>query len=222
MKKDTVLVLDDDDNVIGSASKKLSHQFTSEQPRAILHRAFSVFLFDESTGELLLQQRASTKITFPNVRTCLQIYFPKNNNIFAFDLSSSYHVLYILNTYILRDLLKITLLNLARRTDDIYIYIYIYIYFSVLTFVLLFLFFVLCNYFKIIMMMNEFFNFIFKRFGRTHAVPIHFMGWNLLKLINRKMLRTDLPWVPRMPLFVNLIMNLVSHPNNFQLTTLSS
>jgi isopentenyl-diphosphate delta-isomerase len=86
MKKDTVLVLDDDDNVIGSASKKLSHQFTSEQPRAILHRAFSVFLFDESTGELLLQQRASTKITFPNVRVCLQIYFPKNNNVFAFDL----------------------------------------------------------------------------------------------------------------------------------------
>jgi isopentenyl-diphosphate delta-isomerase len=33
-----------------------------------LHRAFSVFLFDESTGELLLQKRASTKITFPNVR----------------------------------------------------------------------------------------------------------------------------------------------------------
>lgn len=67
MKKDTVIVLDDDDNVIGSASKKLAHQFTMEQPRAILHRAFSVFLFDESTGELLLQQRASTKITFPNV-----------------------------------------------------------------------------------------------------------------------------------------------------------
>lgn len=67
MKKDTVLVLDDQDNVIGSASKRTSHEFTSDQPRAILHRAFSVFLFDESTGELLLQQRASTKITFPNV-----------------------------------------------------------------------------------------------------------------------------------------------------------
>jgi isopentenyl-diphosphate delta-isomerase len=34
-----------------------------------LHRAFSVFLFDESTGELLLQKRAATKITFPNVWT---------------------------------------------------------------------------------------------------------------------------------------------------------
>ena len=68
MIKDTVLVLDGDDNVIGSASKRTSHEFTSEQARGILHRAFSVFLFDESTGELLLQQRASSKITFPNVR----------------------------------------------------------------------------------------------------------------------------------------------------------
>jgi isopentenyldiphosphate isomerase len=67
MMKDTVLVLDDQDNVIGSASKQSSHEFSADQPRGILHRAFSVFLFDESTGELLLQQRASTKITFPNV-----------------------------------------------------------------------------------------------------------------------------------------------------------
>jgi len=69
MIKDTVLVLDDDDNVTGSASKRKAHEFTMEQPRAILHRAFSAFIFDESTGELLLQQRASSKITFPNVWT---------------------------------------------------------------------------------------------------------------------------------------------------------
>lgn len=69
MIKDTVIVLDGDDNVIGSASKKESHKFTSAQPTGILHRAFSVFLFDKSTGELLLQQRASTKITFPKVWT---------------------------------------------------------------------------------------------------------------------------------------------------------
>jgi len=67
MEKDTVLVLDDKDNVIGSASKRTSHEFTPDQPRAILHRAFSVFVFLQETGELLLQQRASTKITFPNV-----------------------------------------------------------------------------------------------------------------------------------------------------------
>ena len=68
MEKDTVIVLDDNDAIQGSASKKESHVFSPEQPRGILHRAFSVFLFDESTNEMLLQQRASTKITFPNVR----------------------------------------------------------------------------------------------------------------------------------------------------------
>lgn len=39
--------------------------------RGLLHRAFSVFLFD-SNNRLLLQQRASEKITFPNqwTNTC--------------------------------------------------------------------------------------------------------------------------------------------------------
>ena len=31
----------------------------------LLHRAFSVFLFDPEDGRLLLQQRADEKITFP-------------------------------------------------------------------------------------------------------------------------------------------------------------
>lgn len=74
MLKDTVLVLDDDDNVVGSESKKGSHLFNAKTQRGVLHRAFSVFLFDESTGELLLQQRASTKITFPNVRVHSRTY----------------------------------------------------------------------------------------------------------------------------------------------------
>ena len=67
MEKDTVIVLDNKDNILGSASKKESHVFSEKQPHAVLHRAFSVFLFCESTNELLLQQRASSKITFPNV-----------------------------------------------------------------------------------------------------------------------------------------------------------
>eukprot|EP00579_Thalassiosira_antarctica_P030221 CAMPEP_0202030548 /NCGR_PEP_ID=MMETSP0905-20130828/64554_1 /ASSEMBLY_ACC=CAM_ASM_000554 /TAXON_ID=420261 /ORGANISM="Thalassiosira antarctica, Strain CCMP982" /LENGTH=316 /DNA_ID=CAMNT_0048594351 /DNA_START=309 /DNA_END=1258 /DNA_ORIENTATION=- len=57
------------DILIDSASKRSSHEFSPSQPRGILHRAFSVFLFDASTSELLLQKRASTKITFPNVWT---------------------------------------------------------------------------------------------------------------------------------------------------------
>ena len=74
MLKDTVVVLNETDDIIGSASKKESHVFSLEQPRGVLHRAFSVFVFDESTGDLLLQQRASTKITFPNVRTVVYMY----------------------------------------------------------------------------------------------------------------------------------------------------
>lgn len=68
MKKDECILLDEDDNVIGAASKVASHQFNKKTPRGLLHRAFSVFLFDEQ-GRLLLQQRATSKITFPGVWT---------------------------------------------------------------------------------------------------------------------------------------------------------
>ncbi|EEC47593.1 predicted protein, partial [Phaeodactylum tricornutum CCAP 1055/1] len=69
MEKDTVLVLDERDNVIGSASKKTSHVFNAQQPHGILHRAFSVFVFERQSSRMLLQQRAHSKITFPNVWT---------------------------------------------------------------------------------------------------------------------------------------------------------
>jgi len=69
MEKDTVITVTPKDEILGSESKRVSHQFSKENPRGVLHRAFSVFLFDESTGELLLQQRASSKITFPKVWT---------------------------------------------------------------------------------------------------------------------------------------------------------
>jgi isopentenyl-diphosphate delta-isomerase type 1 len=68
MQTDEVILVDFDDKVIGHGSKAHSHEFTSENPRGLLHRAFSVFLFD-TTGRLLLQQRAADKITFPNVWT---------------------------------------------------------------------------------------------------------------------------------------------------------
>ena len=49
-------------------TKKQAHIFTKEQPRGILHRAFSLFLFDQE-NKLLLTKRAASKITFPNVWT---------------------------------------------------------------------------------------------------------------------------------------------------------
>jgi len=69
MRRDECLVVDKDDRVVGHNNKYACHQFnTPETPTGILHRAFSVFLFDAS-NRLLLQQRASEKITFPNVWT---------------------------------------------------------------------------------------------------------------------------------------------------------
>ncbi len=68
MIKDECILLDEDDNVIGNANKKTSHIFDNSNPRGLLHRAFSVFLFDQE-GRMLLQQRASDKITFPDVWT---------------------------------------------------------------------------------------------------------------------------------------------------------
>lgn len=58
-----VILVDWHDKPIGPASKRISH--LNENIRAgMLHRAFSVFLFN-SEGKLLLQQRSGAKITFP-------------------------------------------------------------------------------------------------------------------------------------------------------------
>mmetsp|Transcript_61221 Transcript_61221/g.162747 ORF Transcript_61221/g.162747 Transcript_61221/m.162747 type:complete len:306 (-) Transcript_61221:304-1221(-) len=68
MLKDECVLLDFEDNVVGHDNKYETHIFCPAQPRAKLHRAFSVFLFDDQ-GRLLLQQRAASKITFPSVWT---------------------------------------------------------------------------------------------------------------------------------------------------------
>ncbi|KAL8765638.1 MAG: hypothetical protein Q9209_007370 [Squamulea sp. 1 TL-2023] len=67
LMEEVCIVLDKDDNPIGSASKKVCHLMKNIDD-GLLHRAFSVFLFD-SQNRLLLQQRASEKITFPNMWT---------------------------------------------------------------------------------------------------------------------------------------------------------
>lgn len=57
------ILVDENDQAIGSATKKECHLLKNID-KGMLHRAFSVFLFNQS-GELLLQQRADSKITFP-------------------------------------------------------------------------------------------------------------------------------------------------------------
>ncbi|CEM00826.1 unnamed protein product [Vitrella brassicaformis CCMP3155] len=61
LMQERVILVDKDDNVLGPASKIDTHA-TAKGP--LLHRAFSVFLFDRD-GLLLLQQRAAAKVTFP-------------------------------------------------------------------------------------------------------------------------------------------------------------
>ena len=61
------IVLDDNDVPIGSASKKVCHLMENIN-KGLLHRAFSCFVFD-SNNRLLLQQRATEKITFPDMWT---------------------------------------------------------------------------------------------------------------------------------------------------------
>lgn len=54
MDKGQVILVDEKDNSIGVAGKMEAHQ------KGILHRAFSIFIFN-SKGEMLLQQRALNK-----------------------------------------------------------------------------------------------------------------------------------------------------------------
>ncbi|QNQ01368.1 NUDIX hydrolase domain-like protein [Yarrowia lipolytica] len=61
------VVLDWDDKPIGGASKKCCHLMDNIND-GLVHRAFSVFMFNDR-GELLLQQRAAEKITFANMWT---------------------------------------------------------------------------------------------------------------------------------------------------------
>eukprot|EP00741_Cyanophora_paradoxa_P007331 tig00001107_g7091.t1 len=76
MDEEYCILVDDKDNAVGKETKKTCHLNTN----LLLHRAFSVFLFN-SAGKLLLQQRAREKITFPLVwtNTCCShpLYVPE-------------------------------------------------------------------------------------------------------------------------------------------------
>ena len=58
MIEEQVILVDKNDNQIGLMPKMEAHE------KALLHRAFSVFTFNEK-GQLLLQQRASDKYHSP-------------------------------------------------------------------------------------------------------------------------------------------------------------
>ena len=62
MKEELVILVDKDDNQIGLMPKMEAHE------KAVLHRAFSVFIFNKK-NELMLQQRALHKYHSPGLWT---------------------------------------------------------------------------------------------------------------------------------------------------------
>lgn len=63
LMEEEIVVVDENDKVIRAGSKKECH-LKANIEKGLLHRAFSVFLFNPA-GKLLLQQRSGSKITFP-------------------------------------------------------------------------------------------------------------------------------------------------------------
>jgi isopentenyl-diphosphate Delta-isomerase len=74
MKQEFVVLVDENDNEIGFAEKLEAHQ------KALLHRAFSVFIFN-SKGELLLQQRAKSKYHSAGLWTNTCCSHPRPNEL---------------------------------------------------------------------------------------------------------------------------------------------
>lgn len=58
--EDQCILVNESDVVVGGASKTDCH-LVSPDGKLLLHRAFSIFLFNKS-GDLLLQKRASVKV----------------------------------------------------------------------------------------------------------------------------------------------------------------
>ncbi|NP_001289822.2 isopentenyl diphosphate isomerase [Solanum lycopersicum] len=68
MFEDECILVDENDHVVGHDTKYNCHLMEKIEAENLLHRAFSVFIFN-SKYELLLQQRSATKVTFPLVWT---------------------------------------------------------------------------------------------------------------------------------------------------------
>jgi isopentenyl-diphosphate delta-isomerase len=72
MMEERIIVVDTNDVPIRSGTKVECHINQTGDNNILLHRAFSVFLFDDESGKLLLQKRSPQKITFPSywANTC--------------------------------------------------------------------------------------------------------------------------------------------------------
>jgi len=101
MKKEYVILVDTADRELGTMEKMEAHE------KAVLHRAFSVFIFNDR-GELMLQQRAAHKYHSPLLwtNTCCSHQRQGESNIeagkrrlreemgFEVDLDKKFHFVY--------------------------------------------------------------------------------------------------------------------------------
>lgn len=101
MNEQQVICVDEMDNAVGLAEKMDAHR------KGLLHRAFSVFVFN-SMGQMLLQQRALTKYHSPGLwsNACCSHPFPGEDTSaaaqrrlreelgFATPLENAFHFLY--------------------------------------------------------------------------------------------------------------------------------
>lgn len=101
MEKEYVILVDSQDNEIGTMEKIEAHQ------KAVLHRAFSVFIFNKN-GDLMLQRRAAHKYHSPLLwtNTCCSHQRLGESNIaaasrrlqeemgFSTDLEEKFHFIY--------------------------------------------------------------------------------------------------------------------------------
>ncbi|EER06087.1 prokaryotic dna topoisomerase, putative [Perkinsus marinus ATCC 50983] len=67
LHKSKVIQVSTDDKAIGPLSKLESHLWANISNKNLYHRAFSVLLFEKSTGSMLIQKRAANKITYPSM-----------------------------------------------------------------------------------------------------------------------------------------------------------
>ena len=82
--QEPLMIVDRQDHIVGKTTKRDAHLLSNiESKQSLIHRAFSLFLFDTSKypSRLILQQRSSKKITYPLLwaNTCCS--HPLHNNV---------------------------------------------------------------------------------------------------------------------------------------------
>ena len=98
MKQHELLLVNTNDQITSTTNKWNAHQTKT----ASLHRAFSLFIFNHNKSKLLLQKRASEKITFPNLWTNSCCSHPRNvideiNDVQGVILAAKRRCLYEMN-----------------------------------------------------------------------------------------------------------------------------